>query len=318
MLSLYQKYRPTRFAEVVGNTEMLANLNGLLKQPDPPHAFLLTGPTGCGKTTVGRIAASELGCAADDFTELDSADFRGIDTIRNMRHNATYKALRGERRVWLIDECHKLTNDAQNALLKGLEDPPEHCFYFLATTEPDRVLETIRGRCIQQVVRPLTMLEMMQLLGRVARAEGHPLARNILRAIAQRHVTVDIDSKGDDIPACYPRFALQLLEKVLASPPEDHARVIELDEGLRETIDSLVVAMVKRQGWTAVAKALSRLSDDDVERVRWGCLNYCKTVLLKGENDTAAEIIANLAEPFFQSGLAGLTLACYTVVRKPD
>jgi hypothetical protein len=162
------------------------------------------------------------------------------------------------------------------------------------------------------------MIEMMQLLGRISRAEGRPLARNILSAIARRHVTVDIDSKGDDIPACYPRFALQLLEKVLASPPEDHARVIELDEGLRETIDSLVVAMVKRQGWTAVAKALSRLSDDDVERVRWGCMNYCKTILLKGENDTAAEIIANLAEPFFQSGLAGLTLACYTVVRKPD
>ena len=314
-MSLYQKYRPARFEDVVGNGEMIANLQNLLTQPDPPHAYLLTGPTGCGKTTIGRIAATRLGCSADDFIELDSADFRGIDTIRTMRHNAQFKALRGDRRVWLIDECHKLTNDAQNALLKGLEDPPQHCFFFLATTEPDRVLETIHSRCIRQNVRPLTMTEMMLLIGRISRAEGHPLARNILRAIAQRHVTVDIDSKGDDIPACYPRFALQLLEKVLASPPEDAARVIEADEGLRETIDSLVVAMLKRQGWHAVAKALSRLTDDDVERVRWGCMNYCKTVLLKGEDDMAAEIIANLHQPFFQSGLAGLTMACFNIVK---
>jgi hypothetical protein len=126
-MSLYGKYRPTTFDEVVGNDETVAMLRALLAQEDPPHAYLLTGPIGCAKTTIARIAARELGCDPTGkdyyYVEMNSADDRGIDRIREIARRNRYLMSAFRPRFYLFDEAHKLTNDAQNALLKLLEDP---------------------------------------------------------------------------------------------------------------------------------------------------------------------------------------------------
>jgi DNA polymerase III delta prime subunit len=313
-VSLYQKYRPSNFDEMVGNTNVVDNLRGLLAKDDPPHAFLFQGPTGCGKTTLGRIVAIELGCNEVDFKEIDTADFRGIDTARQIRHNAHYKALQGDRRAWLVDEAHKLTNDAQNALLKGLEDPPDHCYFILCTTEPEKLLDTIKGRCSIHIVKPLTVPEMVRLLGKICAKEKQPLSKKVLDAIARKSSISMVDS--DDRAACYPRHALQLLEKVMVASPEEQLKLIEETESIATSSDFLAVAMIKRQGWKAVANVISNIPEENVEQVRRGVLNYCKTMLLKEGNDVTAEIINQFSTPFFDSGLSGLTLACYTVVTK--
>lgn len=308
-MSLYQRVRPSSFAEVVGNRETVASLVALTSQENPPHAFLLTGPSGCGKTTLGRIVALALGIRAEDvetqtgdYSERDSAQFRGIDMIREIRSGAAYVGLHGHRRVWLLDECHKLTNDAMNALLKGLEDPPSHAYFVLGTTEPQRLLETIRSRCSIHRVMPLSEADMVRLLNRIASGEGHRLTRQQLGAIHER-------AEGK------PRVAINLLEKVLAASLESRDAIVTDHEAIRERSDGLARALVKREGWRAVAAILSQVEEDDVEAVRRSVIGYCSAVLLRGEDDFAMGVLDQMIEPFFQSGRAGLIHACYLVVK---
>lgn len=133
MAGLYQAYRPRTFDEVVGNKEAIRTLESFIKRDisEVPHAFLFSGPSGCGKTTLARILAKKLGCSDANFVEIDSADFRGIDTIREIRRQMRLAPVGGGScRVWLIDECHKLTGDAQSALPpQGLRRYPFPCLF---------------------------------------------------------------------------------------------------------------------------------------------------------------------------------------------
>ena len=302
-MSLYQKYRPSSFDEVVGNRETVESIRVLTAGDDPPHAFLLTGPSGCGKTSIGRLIASNIGAIEEDFREVDSAQFRGIDTIRDIRQGAEYVGLRGTRRCWLIDECHRLPGLSQDALLKGLEDPPPHAYFVLCTTAPESLLETIKSRCSIHKVAPLVESEMVRLLHRVASGEGHKLTRQDFRMIHEK-----TDGK--------PRAAIQLLEKVLAAAPEDRAAIVATAEAVKEKANGLARELVRRSGWKAVAAILSDVQEDDVESVRRSIIGYCAAVLLRGENDVAMEVLDQMIEPFFSSGRAGLIHACYLVCKE--
>ena len=139
-MSFARKYRPKSFKTFIGNQKTIEAVQGILD--GRTHSFMITGPTGCGKTTMGRIIAKELQCLGDDFCEMDSADFRGIDTIRNLRKQIQYRPIEKDSkcRVFLMDEVHKLTGDAQAALLKNLEEPPDHIYFILCTTDPQKVI----------------------------------------------------------------------------------------------------------------------------------------------------------------------------------
>lgn len=301
-MSFYQKYRPASFDEVVGNADVVAILRTLTGKEAPPHSYLLTGPSGCGKTTLGRIVARSLGVADEDYREVDSADFRGIDTIRDIRHGAAYVGLRGARRCWLLDECHQLPRLSQDALLKGLEDPPDHAYFVLCTTAPEALNETIKSRCSAHRVVPLSEADAVRLLHRIATAEGCKLTRLQLRAIYER-----TDGK--------PRAALQLLEKVLAAEPDQRDAVVSAAEAVKTRSDSLARELMRPSGWKAAAAILAEVEEDDVESVRRSLLGYAGKVLLGGENDRAAMILDEMIEPFFSSGRAGLIHACYLICK---
>lgn len=300
-MSLYNKYRPQTFDEVLGNKDMVDGLRQMCVMEEKPHAFLFHGPTGCGKTTLARIVARELGCVGADFREVDSADFRGIDTIREMRKQSQFKALEGPCRVWLLDECHKLSNDAMNALLKALENPPKNVYYILATTDPQKLLPTIRGRCSQFQVKQLTDNEMLNLLKTVVRGENQKLVKAVYDQIVQ-------DSLG------HPRNALQILEQVLSVEPDRRLDVAKRQAELQSQTIELCRALVNHAGWKQISLILSGLKDQDPESIRRAVLGYCQAVLLNGENHRAAGVMEQFVEPFYNSGFPQLVLACYTVV----
>lgn len=200
-MSLYNKYRPKEFSEVIGNEAAVSYLETISEEEEErAHVFLLHGPTGCGKTTLARIASKEIGCSENNTTEIDSATFRGIDTVRELRKTSRYQSIGGGSRVWIIDEIHKMTTDAQNALLKLLEDHPSNCYYILCTTEPEKLLPTVRGRAIQLEVKPLTDPQMFSLLKRVVKGQDQKLKKSVYDQITE-------DSLG------LPRNAIQILEK---------------------------------------------------------------------------------------------------------
>ena len=206
MTSLHQRYRPQSFDGVIGHEATIERLKAVLSnEKGRPHSYLLHGPTGCGKTTIGRIIAKELGCKGTDFVELDSAEFRGIDTVRSIRKHMPYLPMESKCRVWLLDEAHALTNDAQTALLKALGEPPSHVYFILCTTLPEKLLPTLRSRCSQYVVSQLTDIQIKYLLRRVIKGEGGSMLHAVYKQIIR-------SSNG------LPRQALIVLEQVLAVP----------------------------------------------------------------------------------------------------
>lgn len=144
---LYRKYRPQKFKEVLGQNHIVAILSNAVKSGRISHAYLFSGPRGTGKTSVARILAMEIGCAGIDLMEIDAASSRGIDEIRALREAVNFMPLDGKVKVYIIDEVHMLTKEAFNALLKTLEEPPSHVVFILATTELEKVPETIISRC---------------------------------------------------------------------------------------------------------------------------------------------------------------------------
>lgn len=301
-MSLYNKYRPKSFDDVIGNGDSVDILRNEVRKEKPSHAYLFHGPTGCGKTTLARIMAKELGANGNDFREVDSADFTGVDAIRDIRRNSLYKALEGRSRVYLLDECHQLTSSAQNALLKALEDAPPNVYYMLCTTDPQKLLSTIRGRCMSIPVTTLNEQEMKKLLFRVTRAENDNVEASVFKKIY-------------DASSGHPRNALNFLDRILSSPPEKRENVVlRLEEKEAQVID-LCRALLNKSPWSLVATMLKDLKDEDPEQLRRAVLGYCSAVLLNSDNNNRAAYIMDVfKDSFFTSGFPGLVFRCYDVL----
>lgn len=224
--ALYRKYRPQRFAEIIGQGHVTETLSAEVQAGRVAHAYLFTGPRGTGKTTTARIIAKALnceqpggdgepcnGCASCaaitdgislDVIELDAASHNKVEDIREIRANVgTVAAASGSRRVYILDEAHMLSRAASNALLKTLEEPPEHAHFVLATTEPYKLPDTIRSRAQRFDFHPIGSEVLMEHLTDVGRREGYQVGRDAL-ALIVRH------ARGSA------RDALGLLEQVAA------------------------------------------------------------------------------------------------------
>jgi DNA polymerase-3 subunit gamma/tau len=302
-MSLYLKYRPNELTQVKGNSDILPALQKMLENIETcPHTFLLTGPTGCGKTTLGRIIANALGSLGDDFKEIDSADFRGIDTVREIGKQCNFRPIQSKCRVWLIDECHKMTNDAQNAFLKRLEDTPPHVYFILCTTDPEKLIPTIKGRCQQFQVKTLNEQQLHGLLRRIVREENETLEKEVYEQIIQ-------DSLG------HPRNAIQILEQVLNSPVEKRLEIAKQTIIEQSQSIELCRALLKGAKWKEISSILNGLINQEPEGIRRHIIGYCQSVLLKSENDRAALILEQFWEPLYNIGFPGLVYCCYSVVK---
>ncbi len=182
--ALYRKYRPKSFDEVLGQDHIVQTLQGALKNNTVAHAYLFAGPRGTGKTTIARILVDAVGCTQNDLVEIDAASNRGIDDVRELKSAITVLPFESPKKVYIIDEVHMLTKEAFNALLKTLEEPPAHVMFILATTEIDRLPETIISRCQTLHFKQPSLTTLVAMLEAVAKKEKYRIEKEAAELIA--------------------------------------------------------------------------------------------------------------------------------------
>jgi DNA polymerase III gamma/tau subunit len=307
---LHLKYRPNSFADLIGQPEAVQFLTERGKAGTVPHAMMLTGPSGCGKTTTARILAKKLGCMPSDLHEYNAAESRGIDTIRDIERRMGLSPLSGGKcRVYIMDESHKLTSDAQSSFLKVLEDTPKHVYFMLCTTDPQKLLGTIKTRCTEIKLRPLTADEIKVLVRGVWQKEKQA-------SVLLPPLTEAVQSQLVETADGSARMALNLLDKLLHLKTEkEMIEAIQKSDSKRASIDLCRALMNPKTQWPAVAAILKGV-EEDAETLRRMCLGYANTILLNGGKmaPLAFAVIKGFECNLYDSGKPGLTAMCWDVL----
>jgi DNA polymerase-3 subunit gamma/tau len=307
---LHIKYRPKTLGEVVGNRALVRSLEALLEREsgDRPRSYLLHGPSGCGKTTIARILAAELGARGMDFTEIDVADYRGIDTVRKLRERIQLMPMEGDTKAYILDECHQLSKDAQSALLKSLEDTPPHVCFFLCTTDPQKLLPTVRNRCQQLAVESLDEEDIDRLLKNVVTAEKKSSSQK------SREKIISL-CKGS------PRAALTMLDAVIDLPRREQAGAVRAVEDMEKQAIDLCRAIAKKRPWPEIVKIIATLrKTTEAEEVRRAIMGYFTSVMLgDGSSDKSAYLFLDaFREPTYNNGWAEIVMSAWELVQGGD
>jgi len=286
-LPLQLKYRPKHLDDVLGQDEVIKSLRKAIASSTRPHCFILTGPAGVGKTTIARILAHGFGCAGSSIIEVDAASNSGIEAMKEVVSTARYQGFGSEpNKAFIIDECHSLSKAAWQSLLKPIEEPPEHVYYFLCTTEAGKIPDTITSRCNSYLLKPLRFDDLMDLLEHVCDAENYRTPDNVLKQIAQA-------ASGS------PRRALVMLNMTYDVTDSDEcARILETPLENKEIID-LCRALVKgNMRWEDVTTGLKALGDTNPESIRIGIVNYLNACIMGARSDNAAARLLDMLHAF--------------------
>lgn len=228
--ALYLKWRPLSFDDVIGQTHIIRTLRSSLKSGRIRHAYLFSGPRGTGKTTCARLLAKAVNCHHTDpaqrpcntcascvavnearyldLIEIDAATHTGVDDVRDLRDKIAFSPGEGRYKVYIIDEVHRFSGSAFDALLKTLEEPPDHAIFVLATTEIDKVPPTIKSRCLQFEFRHVSLMEVADRLQDIAESEGLKIERRALELVARQGTGSVRDS-------------ISLLDQIVSDPQEE-------------------------------------------------------------------------------------------------
>lgn len=300
-LELYKKYRPTEFKQVIGQDDAIKTLIEMGKRNQIPHAILFTGGSGVGKTTIARILKTKLKCSDHDFMEANAAEARGIDSIRRIKTQMGLSPLDGPCKIYLLDEFHQQTSEAMDCLLKILEDTPRHVYFFLCTTDPQKVKNTIITRCTEIRLKPLTATALEELIQDVLKQEQVTLEQDVIDALVEA-------SDGSA------RKALVMLHSVIGlADTEAQLGAIE-NTRVKSAAFDLARALLTAKSFGDVAPLL-RTIEEDAEAVRRCILGYCRKVLIGNKRDAARafQIIDAFRSNVFDSGHAGLAANCYEI-----
>lgn len=300
MEELYRKYRPQTFDEMVGNELAIKSLQKELENGS--HVFLFTGASGTGKSTISRIVAKQVGAGEMSINEINSAENRGIDTARDIMEQMQYSPVDGNAMVWILDEVHQLSNPAQNAFLKALEDTPDYVYFFLCTTDPQKLIAPLKTRCSIINLKPLNNEDMTFLIKRTARAEKRKISNEVVSKI------VEVSQGGS-------RKALKTLAKVLYLDSEEEMLEMLENEVAGESPECIELCRALASAncsWDKLARLLKDMDLSDAERTRQAVMGYMNAILLKGDRkpqvEAAMQAFSNADT--YRNNRFGITVAC--------
>jgi DNA polymerase III gamma/tau subunit len=301
-MQLYSRVRPTKLDQVLGNTGVVRSIAGMFKNRhfiDMQKAFIFVGPSGVGKTTVARIMCDMAGCEKEDIWEVNAADVNGVDAMRTLIERCKFRP-RGGTRIIILDEAHRLTTEAQNALLKLLEDGPEGTLFILSTTELGKIIKTVLTRCAVMQFNSLSDSELRSLLDRTCVQEGMDVSEHIREGILE-------------IANGSARASLVALEAVAQAEDEEDALSILVAQGavaepkeVRELARAFINMPGGLQKAQTIFKMYSELDRPDPESIRMMLAGFVRTSLLNRPRPALGSMLDVLTEvDFLPSGKRG-------------
>ena len=306
MSSLQIRYRPKSLKGFFGNSSLKEALKVSLSKKDKPTSFLFIGESGTGKTSLGRIIANELEIDPLNIHIYNAASTRGIDTIREIIEQAKITPLLGNKRIYILEECHQILSAASEALLDFVEHPPKDAYIVLTTTEPSALKVTLKRRCFIGEVKPLLEAELQKLMLLVLAKEKETISEDLVTKI----ISVSNGSAGQ---------ALKLLDMIIGVDEEKAEELLTNifvnEKGVIELCRILINTKLKPGNkWEECRKTLKELSGEP-EANRRVIQGYFNSVLLNSTYTDnlvhVAEIASNFTENYFNSGKLGLTLSVF-------
>ncbi|MFZ2484400.1 MAG: DNA polymerase III subunit gamma/tau [Minisyncoccia bacterium] len=276
---LYRKYRPAKFGDVIGQDHIVKVLEGAIGLGNVSHAYLFSGPRGTGKTSMARILSREIGTSPNDLVEMDAASNRGIDDVREIRESVNTLPFQSKYKVYIIDEVHMLTKDAWNAFLKTLEEPPAHVVFILATTELEKVPDTVISRCQTFQFRQPNQVTLKDFALSVAKKEGvtlEPEAAELVallgdgsfrdaHGILEKVLSMTADPTSPRLRGASKKITRKEIEEVTGAPKSELVRDI-LSSLVEKNLEKGIKAIQKAGEANADMKLFAKLI---LERLRF-------------------------------------------------
>lgn len=256
-LPLHLKYRPQTFKDVRGQDAVVKSLKAALEASAKPHVFMFAGPAGTGKTSLARIVASACGVPATGIVEIDAATNTGIDAMRDIQAPLQYQGFGSSpNKMVIIDEAHGLSKQAMDSMLKTLEEPPEHVYFALCTTEPSKLKVSSLRRCLSYTLKPCNVKTLEDLLFDVCDAEGYKTPDSVVGAAA-------------DAANGSPGLALMNLAKVHACTDVEEAEdLLQAVGESKEIIDICRQLITHKLTWRTLRDTLKAMPSPDAESIR--------------------------------------------------
>lgn len=306
MTSLYNKYRPKIFEQVIGQDAVVASLKKSIAKRNS-QAYLFHGPSGVGKTTLARICAKELGAVKEAINEVDAATYNGIAETRELAKSSRMSSLFGNVKVTIMDECHRLSAQAWEPLLKATEEPPPWMFWFFCTTEFKKVIPTIRTRCATYGLKLVPQKDLEELLEEIASEEGiKPTRDNLIKLCAS-------EAGGS------PRQAISNYEVCMdCKTKEQAAELLASAADVPEAVE-LARSLLYKRSWKDAQRLVAGMRDLNAESIRHVVRAYMTNVALSEKDERKAskalEVLGEFSQPFSSGdGISPVLLACAQVL----